>query len=342
MLKLLEKLCAPIAVSGNEGAVCELIRREIEPFCQSVYTDKIGNLYAEKKGARTPKNKIMLAAHMDEVGFIVTSVTETGLIKFSAVGGVEPSILPAKKVSINAKGGIVSGVVGVVPIHLLPGGDKKKLLGFEGLYIDIGADSRDEALRLVSLGDVGVIDGEFKALSQTKILSRALDNRCGCAVLIRLLQSQSEFDFTAVFTVQEEVGCRGAAVAVQSVRPDIAIVLDTTTACDIYGVADDKTVCCLSQGGVLSFMDKGCIYDRDLFNLALKVAEKNGIGVQVKRAVAGGNDSSALQKFSGAVRCTSLCTPSRYLHSSVCTIDKNDLESVFNLAQGLIQEYSEI
>lgn len=336
MINLLKRLSGEIAVSGRESEIREFIKREIEPYCDRVYTDKIGNLYAEKKGKKSSKNSVMVAAHVDEVGFIITSICDSGLLKFETVGGIDLRLLPSKNVTICTKNGLISGVTGIVPMHLISGEEKSRVKDASSLYIDIGAFSKKEAEALVCLGDVGVIDGKFKEMGEGKILSRALDNRCGCAVLINLLKSDAEYDFTAVFTVQEEIGCRGAQVAAQSLNPDIALILDTTTACDINGISDDSSVCNHGCGGVVSFMDRGCLYDRELYSLLLNTAKENSIPVQTKRAVAGANDSSSIHKAAGGVRCASLCLPCRYLHSGICMIDKKDLESTFNLASAVL------
>ncbi len=342
MINLLKKLCTPIAVSGNERVLREIIKGEIEGFCDKIYTDNIGNLIAEKNGKKAPKSKIMIAAHMDEVGIIITNITSDGLLKFDTVGGIDERIFPGKKVAICSGGNTVYGTVGVVPMHLLSKEERGCVLGAGSLYIDIGASSKEEAQSLVSLGDVGVLEGEFSALDSGKIVSRALDNRCGCAVLISLLKSESEFDFTAVFTVQEEVGCRGALAAAENIRPSISLILDTTTACDIDGVSEEKTVCNLGCGGVVSFMDKGCIYDKGLFNTLIKVSKENNIPMQLKRAVAGANDSSSINKAAGGVRCASLCLPCRYLHSPSCQINVKDLEATISLAKAVLPEFAKL
>jgi len=332
MIELLKRLSSEVAVSGSEAKIRKLITQEIKPYCDKIYTDKIGNLIAVKKGKSAPKNKVMVAAHVDEVGFIITSICENGLLKFETVGGIDSRLLPSKNVTICTKKGLINGVTGIVPMHLLSGDEKNRVKDASSLYIDIGVYGKTEAEALVSLGDVGVIDGEFKEMGDEKILSRALDNRCGCSVLINLLKQDAEYDFTAVFTVQEEIGCRGAQVAAQTIKPDFALILDTTTACDIHGIADDSTVCELGKGGVVSFMDRGCLYDRELYSLLLDTAKEASIWAQTKRAVAGANDSSSIHKSAGGVRCASLCLPCRYLHSGICMIDKKDLSSTFDLA----------
>ena len=179
-------------------------------------------------------------------------------------------------------------------------------------------------------------------MSGEKSLARALDDRAGCAVLIQLLKSDLPCSVTAVFTVQEEIGCRGAQIASSAIKPDIAIVVDSTTACDLNDIADDKTVCSLGCGGVVSFMDKGCAYNRELFSLIMETAEKNHIKAQVKRAVAGANDSASIHKIAGGVKTAAISLPCRYLHSPNCVIAAEDLESVYKLVFLVLERLCEI
>ena len=342
MIDLLKKLCTPIGVSGDEGDVCDLIKAEIEPYCQKLYTDRAGNLIAEKKGKKEPKGKIMLAAHMDEVGFIITNVTESGLLRFSSVGGIDPRGFIGKRVAIRGKNGLVNGVIGAVAPHLLSKESASKVLKDDELYINIGADSKSEALSHISLGDTGTLIGDFTIMAGGKILARALDDRAGCAALIKLLKSESEYSLTAIFTVQEEIGCRGALIAASAVKPNYAIVLDSTTACDLNDIPDDKTVCTLGNGGVVSFMDRGCAYNRELFSLIMETSEKEDIPAQVKRAVAGANDSASIHKIAGGVKTAAISLPCRYLHTPNCVIDSKDLDSVYRLVSAILPRIAEL
>ncbi|MEE1279909.1 MAG: M20/M25/M40 family metallo-hydrolase [Oscillospiraceae bacterium] len=341
MKEILKKLCAPIAVSGDEKNLAQMIRAEVLPYCESVRLDRAGNLICEKKGKIAPKHKIMLAAHTDEVGFIITHITEGGLLKFTTVGGIDARILPAKQVTICARKPVY-GVIGIVPTHLLSGEAKTSVISEENLYIDIGAESRKAAEELVSLGDEGTLSGDFTKLGDGHILARALDDRCGCAALIKLLQSEVPCDITVCFTVQEEIGCRGAHMVTETVAPDIAIVIDSTTACDIQDVTYDKSVCNLGKGGVVSFMDRGCIYDKELFNIIMKTAKESGIAAQEKRAVAGANDSAAIHKLCGGVRTAAVSIPCRYLHTPACVIKYSDLEAVYDLVSAILPRFAQL
>ncbi len=342
MTNLLKKLCTQIGVSGRENAVCDFIKSEVSPFCDKVYTDRAGNLICEKKGKKPSKNKVMLCAHMDEVGFIITSIRDDGLLKFALIGGMDERLFLGKRVSIVSENKIVYGCVNIVPTHLLSEGQKTKVPSISELCIDVGAENKVEAEALVSIGDTGVLSGDFERLENGKILARALDDRCGCAILVSLLKEELEYDITVCFTVQEEVGCRGAQICAESICPQIALVIDSTTACDIQNIPSESTVANLEKGGVVSFMDGGCIYDRELFNLIMKTAEENKISAQVKRAVAGANDSAGIHKCCGGIKTAAISLPCRYIHSATSVVSENDLYSTFNLVKAVLPKMCEL
>ena len=326
MEKWLETLCTLDGASGDEGSVRDYILSQIEGFCE-VRIDALGNIIAKKKGKKTPKNRIMLDAHMDEVGVIAKYVTDDGFIKFSTVGGINTECLLAQRVRF----GSVRGVIGIKPTHLLSKDEQKKLPDADGLYIDIGAKDKAEALSLISLGDFGVFDSEY-IKSGDIICSKAIDDRAGCAMLIKLLRSDAEYDFYATFTVQEEVGTRGAGCAAFSVEPDYCICLESTTASDIAGVDGENRVCLLGGGPVLSFMDRSTVYDREMF----KTATECGVKWQPKTAVAGGNNGGAIQRSGRGVRTLAISIPCRYLHSASCVASLSDMENAYNLCVAML------
>ena len=341
MLENLKELSSVIAVSGNEENLAELIVKKLDVLCDDIKIDNIGNVIAFKKGQDSSK-KVMLLSHMDEVGFVITNILDNGLLKFSLVGGIDERILPAKNVTISAKGTSVNGVIGVCPIHLLGKENLRKTLSQDELYIDIGAKNKQDAQRYVRLGDSGVLDSEFTVFGDNRVLSRALDDRCGCAVLLELIREPMYFDTYFVFTVQEEIGCRGAVCAAEEIKPNYAIVIDSTTACDIYGVSDEDSVCKLNGGGVVSFMDKGTIYNKDFFNLILKTAKEKNINCQTKNKVAGGNDASAVHKSAGGVKTAAISLPCRYLHTPSCVISLSDLIDTKNLVSAVLEKINEL
>lgn len=334
LFETLEKLSLLCGTSGDESTVRDFIVSEL-PDGAKKRVDPIGNLIVELKGAKTPKNKLMLCAHMDEVGFIVTYITGGGMLKFATVGGIIPGVIFGRQVRFQ------NGAVGVIagkPIHLLKDSEKDAQPKPDELYIDIGARSREEAKKLVRAGDCAYFASEFFRFGSGMIKGKALDDRVGCAVMLELMKKPLPYDCTFVFTVQEEVGARGAQAAAYSVKPDVAVVLETTTACDIAGVEEEKQVCRLGEGVVVVFMDKGTIYDREIFRLAFDTAAENGIAHQTKTVVAGGNDSGAIHKAAGGIRTTALSLPCRYLHSPACVISEKDLAATLRLAEKMIEK----
>ena len=329
MLKTLEKLCTLAAPSGNEEAVREFIISEIKDYC-TFFVDGMGNIIAEKKGKKTPNKKIMLDAHMDEVGIIITSVDSDGFLRFDTVGGIENAVMVAKRVKI----GETCGVIGSKPVHLTDKSAAKKFVKADDLYIDIGAKTKEEALEKINIGDYGVFEGSF-VKSNDMLLARAIDDRAGCAVLIDLIKGTSEYDFTAVFSVQEEVGLRGARVASFTANPHFAIVLEATTAADIAGAPDNKKVCFVGKGPAVSFMDRSTVYDRALYDFALN---KSGVKCQPKCAVAGGNNSGAFHLNKSGVRTVAVSVPCRYLHTPSCVASFEDVKNARKLAEALINE----
>ena len=334
LIDTIKELCLLNGVSGREEKVREYLINKIDKIngCK-YYIDNLGNLIVEKKGKNRAKNKVMLDAHMDEVGFIVTDITDDGFLKFDCVGGVDKSVLPSKRVKINE----VFGVIGVKPVHLLDKDEKNKYNEIDKLYIDIGASSKDESIQFVSIGDEVYFESDYYEFGDGFIKGKALDDRFGCALLLEILREENDFDFVCTFSVQEEVGARGASVLSAQIRPDYAIVVETTTACDLENVEHNKQVCRLGDGPVVSYMDRGTIYDRQLYKTAFDVAEKNSIPIQTKTLIAGGNNSSSIQQSFTGVKTCAVSIPCRYLHSPSCVISSKDIEPTKNIVKKLLE-----
>ncbi len=328
MLNYLEELCLIDGISGDEAKVRDYIISHIEGKCD-YEVDPMGNILAFKKGGTTPKNKVMLSAHMDEVGFIVTYICDNGFLKFTNVGGVDPKVAAGRVVKV---GDGIKGVIGNKALHLTHGDEDKKVPDLDKLYIDIGAKDKAEAEKYVTVGDPVYFISDYVEFGDGKIKAKAIDDRFGCAIMLKMLDSDLEYDTHFAFLVQEEVGCRGAGPAVFTVRPDYAIVLEATTASDIAGVSDEDSVCKQKGGAVVSFMDRSTVYNRDLFKLAFKVAADNNIPVQTKTTVAGGNDAGTIHKSCGGVYTLAISLPCRYIHSSTSVGDKADMKACYDLA----------
>lgn len=335
---LLDRLCTARGISGSEDEVRAMILDEIRPYATSVEVSPLGNIIAFKKGAKRPKTRLMLNAHMDEVGLIVTHITEDGLLKFAPVGGIDRRVLCGKAVTI---GNGVPGVIGAKPIHLLEKEEKEKSVPAKSLYIDIGAADKAEAETYVTPGDPVTFDSVFDT-AHGMIKGRALDDRAGCAILIEMIKQELEYDMAFVFAVQEEIGLRGSTTAAYAVAPQAAIVVETTTAADVAGVDKDKQVCRLGDGAVISFMDHRTIYDKEYYKAAFRAAEKAGVKCQAKQAVAGGNDAGAIHVSRGGVRTIAVSLPCRYLHSAVGMIAQEDYiaaqKLIFKLAAEIAGE----
>ena len=328
-IKLLCELNAP---SGHEDAVRDYIIEKIKDKAE-VKVDALGNVIAFVKGKNRVKSKIMVDAHMDEVGFIVTYITSDGMLKFTTVGGINTAVMLARKVKfLNG----VTGVISSKPVHMLSSAEKEKMPEEDALYIDIGADSKTEAEGLVSVGDCAVFSEPFSKMGDL-IISKAIDDRAGCAVLIDIINSEPEYDFYASFSVNEEVGA-GARTATFTIDPDFAIVVESTTAADIAGVSDDKKVCHVGNGAVLSFMDRGTLYDKCLFDKSLALAKEKGIKAQVKSFVAGGNNAAGIHQSRGGVRTVAVSVPCRYIHSASSVASVDDIKSVRDLTYALINK----
>lgn len=338
MLNNLKRLCSINGISGREGLVREEIIRQISSEC-SYEIDPLGNILAFKKGRKTPKNKILVSAHMDEVGMIVTGITAAGTVKFSTVGGVDPRVIIGRAVIIEDS---VKGVVGAKAIHLQNGEERTSAVTLEQLYIDVGAKDEKDASRHIKLGGAICFCGEYTEFGSGRIKAKAIDDRFGCAVIIELIKSELEYDTHFSFVVQEEVGLRGARTAAYGVAPDIAIVVESTTAADLAGVETLKKVCELGEGPVVPFMDLSTIYDEELYKLTFETAKKNGIPCQTKTAVAGGNDAGAISVAGNGVRTISVSIPCRYLHSPCCVIDERDAKNTLELVKLLPGVFAEI
>lgn len=334
---LLERLCNCCGISGSEEAVRTIITDEIKNYADKITTDRLGNLIVFKKGRERAVNKLMISAHMDEVGLMVTDITSDGYLKFDEVGGLDKRILVGKQVTVGDNK--VNGVIGIRPVHLCKGDEGSAVPQISEMYIDIGADSIDEALEYVSFGDSINFTSDFQH-NNTTVMGKSLDDRFGCYVLISMIKSNLKYDTHFVFAVQEEVGLRGAQTAAYTVDPEFSIVAETTTAADLPEVESSRQVCNLGKGAVISVMDRRTIYDKTLVKAAFDTAEKIGAKAQYKRAVAGGNDAGVIHKSRGGVRTLAISLPCRYLHSPSTVANIEDCESVIKIISALAEKIS--
>ncbi len=334
---MLKELCLLNGTSGREKAVRDYIIEHIPSDCK--YTvDRLGNIIAEKKGKHPAKNKVMLSAHMDEVGFIITYITDEGFLKFANVGGIDERVIFGRSVTVGDRN--THGVIASKAVHQLSNEEANKLPCVDDMYIDIGAKDKKDAEKYVSLGDTAYFNSDYLEFGDGFVKAKALDDRMGCAILLEIINSEVEYDLTVCFVTQEEIGTRGAAVAAYNVKPDYAVVVEGTTASDISDTPDSKKVCKLGGGAVVSYMDRGTVYDFELYRQAMQVAQSNGIKCQTKTVVAGGNDAAAIHKSGAGVKTIAVSVPTRYIHSPSCVAKLEDIQSVKQLVISLAGEFA--
>lgn len=331
MLNMMKELCAMPGISGREHRVCEYIAAQLQdaPAVSDIRVDRMGNCIVSLKGRQPAPKKVLFAAHMDEVGGIVTSIMDDGYLRFDTVGGITPDVLFSRQVWVNGHAGVIGGKA----VHQCRGEEKTKIPTVRNMLIDIGADSKEEARSVVKEGDAVTFSANCLPLHNDVFCAKALDNRAGCALLLQLAHTEPEYDITLVFTVQEEIGLRGAVTAAYAVQPEIAVVVDATTAADSAGVPSDKQVCRMGDGPVVSFMDRQTMYDSALYAYIRDLAEKNGIPTQTKTMVAGGNDAGAFQRAKEGAYVAAVSLPCRYIHSPSCVLKEQDITNTYRLLE---------
>lgn len=339
MLDTLKTLCYLSGAAGNEDEVRDYILERVLPHADSVTTDSMGNLIIEKKGKKSGGKKILICAHMDEVGLIITGIEDEGYLRFDYLGGIDRRVLIGKPIFIGKDG--VAGVIGIKPYHLVDKEEEKKVPEREEMYIDIGVKSRKEAEALVTLGDTGVFDDSVLEFGEGYLKAKAIDDRVGCAAMIKLIESDLPCDCTFAFTVQEEVGTRGAKIVANRVQPEVCIVLEGTTAADLPEVPEGKRICRLGEGIVIPFMDRGAIYSRRLYKLLTELADRHEITWQTKTMIAGGTDAQAIQRSGGGVETIAISAPIRNIHSPVSIAKISDFAVMPRLTALLLEALTE-
>ncbi len=336
MAELLKRLTEVGGVSGDEGRVRQLIRQEVSPFVDEVYTDRMGNLIAYKKGKGSGK-KVMLCAHMDEVGFIITGIGEDGMLKFKVVGGIDPRVLVSKRVLVGEKGH--AGVLGIKAIHLQEPEEREHAVKVKQMYIDIGAVSKEEASQAVKPGDYVVFDSKYVEFGDNKVKAKALDDRAGCAAIIELIKQEQRygFDLYACFSVQEEVGLRGAEVLGYSINPDIAIVVEGTTCSDVPGVDEHLYTTLMGKGPAITIMDGSSYANKELVGILVNTAKNEGIPFQFKKGASGGNDAGRIHLARKGVKAATVSIPCRYIHSPSSVMDLDDYKNTITLISAFLK-----
>ncbi|HPF88110.1 MAG TPA: M20/M25/M40 family metallo-hydrolase [Candidatus Limiplasma sp.] len=335
----LKTLCEMQGLSGRE----EFVRKAVKDICieklgsDAVSFDGTGSVIAVRKAKNPALPRVMLAAHMDEVGLLVISATDEGLLHFRASGGIDARVLVSKRVKVGYGEAAIAGVIGETPIHLQTAEDEKAAPKMENLTIDIGAKDKAEAEDKAPLGTPVTFDIPYTPFGDGYVCAKALDDRVGVYNLLRLLDTPYDGELTFAFTSQEEVGLRGAFAAGYRVQPDIGIVLETTGANDLGDVDDAFKVCIPDKGPSISFMDRSSMADRGLFKTVLAMAKEENIPHQVKKYISGGNDAGAIQRAGAGAKTVVFSVPCRNIHSpaSVCCL--RDVDAQYRLAQATLR-----
>jgi endoglucanase len=336
---LIADLCRAVAVSGDEGAVRRLVLEAIRRLADDVQVDSLGNVLAVKKGTR--RERVLLAAHMDEVGFMVSGFEADGALRFESVGGVDDRAWLGKPVVIGARR--VPGIIGAAPMHLLSEERQRSVVKTSHLRLDVGADSEAAAKKLVTLGERGTFASRF-SVTNASFVSKALDDRLGVATLIELLRGKPyPFELWAAFTVQEEIGLRGAAVAAYAADPACAFVLDCTPANDLPDSLDRENTqynTRLGHGPAIYVADRGMISDARLVAYLRATAEGAGIPYQFRQMSGGGTDAGAIHRARAGIPSVSVSVPHRYTHSPYSVARIDDWRNTVKLMRRALEGYS--
>jgi len=336
MKDTLKELCALRGVSGNEDEVSEYITGYAKQYADEIITDVMGNVIVYKKGAKAPANRLVLCAHMDEVGVIVTRITDDGYLKFALGGSIDSRIIVGKSVIIGKQR--LLGVIGCKAIHLVKIEARDKPVEVDDMYIDIGAKNRGEAEKLVSLGEAGAFEGDIHEFGDGYIKAKAIDDRFGCTVLLKILEADLPIDCLFAFTAQEEVGMRGAYTAAYHTAPDIALIVEGTNAADLPSSPDNKRVCKVGGGAVIPFMDGATIYNKEIRCILTEVADKNDIPWQTKTYISSSTDGAVFQRTRSGIKTVGVAAPIRNLHSPSCVGKYTDMEAVYKLVRLFLEE----
>jgi len=326
---LLKELSQAFGPSGCEGEVREVLTQALGAAVGVWQKDALGNLIAVKESTRGPK--VMLAAHMDECGLMVSSIDKSGLLRFRKVGGLDDRVLVSKHVVIGSKR--VAGVIGAKAIHLQKPEERNQVITLSNLYIDIGAKSKEEAERLVKLGDYAVFATEFGYLSESVVKGKSFDDRAGCAVLAEVLREEYAFTLYGAFTVQEEIGLRGAGVAAYALEPDMAVVLEGTTCNDLPGSEEHGYCTSLGSGPAITIMDASVVCDKRMIGELERLAREHNIPMQYKRSITGGSDAGRINQTKSGVPVVVISVPCRYIHSPVSMLSLKDFEHTVKLVK---------
>ncbi len=342
MKELLKKLSNASGVSGFEDEVRDIMITELKDHVDEIEVDQLGNLIAKKNG-NPSSQKIMLAAHMDEIGLMVRYIDKKGFIKFSELGAINDQMLLNQSVYIQSSKGNVTGVIGSKPPHKMKEAERKQILKYDNMFIDIGAKNREEAEELVSVGDPIIIRKEFEELQNGLVTGKALDNRVGCAVLIEVLKrAETNATVYGVGTVQEEVGLKGAKTSAFSINPDMALALDVTISGDHPGIKEDEAPSMAGKGPAIILTDasgRGIITHPQIKELLIFTAREEEIPYQVEVSDGGTTDATSIHLTRAGIPTGVISPASRYIHTPVSVVCLDDVENAVKLILTVLKKF---
>lgn len=340
IVETLEKLSNACGVAGREDEVRKIMKDLLKPYVNEISEDKLGNVIGVRKGKKNAP-KIMLAAHMDEIGLFVKTISKEGFLQFTKIGGIDDRILLAQKAIVHTEKGPLHGIIGSKPPHIQKEEERKKVLAYDELFIDIGAESQEEARKMgVKIGDPVSFDIKFAKIGNDAVIGKAFDDRVGCAVMVEAMKMLKETDCTvyAVGTIQEEVGLRGATVAAFGIYPDVGIALDVTVAGDVPGVKEVEAPVKMRKGPAIEVADMGLIAHPKVLRLLVEAAEENNIPYQLETGLGGTTDAARISLTREGVPSGAITVPTRYIHSPTSMASLKDLENAVKLTVAFIQK----
>ncbi|RLQ97992.1 M42 family metallopeptidase [Falsibacillus albus] len=342
-LHMLKDLTDAKGIPGNEKEVREVMKKYIEPFSDEIQTDGLGSLIAKKVGEENGP-KVMIAGHLDEVGFMVTQIDDKGFLRFQTVGGWWSQVMLAQRVTIVTRKGDVTGVIGSKPPHILPPEARRKQVDIKDMFIDVGASNREEAMEWgVRPGDMVVPYFEFTVMNNEKmLLAKAWDNRIGCAIAIDVLKNLKDASHPNVVygvgTVQEEVGLRGAKTAASAIQPDIAFGVDVGIAGDTPGISDKDAQSKMGKGPQIILYDASMVSHKGLRDFVTDTADELNIPYQFDAIPGGGTDSGAIHVTANGVPALSITIATRYIHSHAAMLHRDDYENAVKLITEVVKK----
>lgn len=335
-IELLRDLCQCDGVSGYEDEIREHIMARLRGKVDEMIVDAQGNLIVFKRGEKRRKEKMLVCAHMDEVGMLIRGITDDGMLKFATVGGIDPRVMIGRRMKVGKNK--IRGVISIKAIHLTSPEDRKIAPAADTLYIDIGANSAADAEKYTHIGDYATFDTDFVEFGDKRIKAKAIDDRLGCAVMVAMIEEGLLYDTWFSFNVGEEIGSRGAKTATAYVNPDLGIAIEGTTAGDVHGVAEHMRSTYQGGGAAVSIIDKSSVYNREFVRRITDAADKEGIKWHYRASQNGSTDAGTIHQNGNGALAFGVAAPVRYIHSAVNVLYTPDFDEVLKLAMLYVKE----